>query len=63
MLLEDIGIRVVLETHHAGWADVTAGGPGFGAMPVWQWKKTYNWIVPAQSQGASAAWPPLSATR
>lgn len=37
MLLDDVGMPVVLETRHGGWADVEVGGPGFGAMPVWQW--------------------------
>lgn len=40
MVLDDVGIPVVLESRHAGWADVQVGGPGFGAMPEWHFDGT-----------------------
>lgn len=49
MLLDDVGMPVVLETRHAGWADIEVGGPGFGAMPVWQWNgAAYERKTPGQ---------------
>ncbi len=49
MLLDDVGTPVVLETRHGGWADVEVGGPGFGAMPVWQWNgQAYQRKTPVQ---------------
>ncbi len=49
MLLDDVGEPVVLETRHGGWADIEVGGPGFDAMPVWQWNgKAYERKSPGQ---------------
>ncbi len=43
MLLDDVGMPVVLETRHGGWADIEVGGPGLGTMPVWRWNgKAYE---------------------
>ncbi len=49
LLLDDVGIPVVLETRHGGWADIEVGGPGFGKFPVWQWNgSAYQRVTPAQ---------------
>jgi hypothetical protein len=48
LLLDDVGIPVVLETRHGGWADIEVGSPGFGKFPVWQWNgSAYERVTPA----------------